>query len=416
MKRYFVIIALLFSYGLHAQSPYEIYSLALQHLEQRDTAGYLQYTEQAHKIAPFDLWFTFNLARAYAMNGKKTKCIEILDDLSVIGFDFKIENDNGFAKVWNHSLVKEITARAKKNSSVLASTMAFTIPEKDLSAEGIAYDPRRNVFYLSSFNKRKIVAVLPDGSTFDFVADRNDSLLAPIGLRVDPARNQLWVLNIRQSGNPNIAEKAIVQQYDLGKKQVIQIYMPEDTLQHVFIDLTVVANGDVYITDSRGGSIYKIDAKNRTMRLWYQSNMILPSGITVSSDQQFLFVSHLLGINRISLTDMREDIVSMKAKTTLTGIDGLCFYNGCLIALQNDAGPQSRVMKFQLNGKYDTVTKAAILESDHPYHNVPATGVLVGGDFYYIANSQQQSLRPDGKMSAGDVHNPTYILKLPLTN
>ncbi|MBI2427391.1 MAG: SMP-30/gluconolactonase/LRE family protein [Ignavibacteriales bacterium] len=422
MKRYSIIIALLFSSALRAQNPYDLYSLSQQKLAEHDIPGFLQYAEQAHSFAPFDLWLTANLAKAYAMNGNKRKCIEILDDLSVIGFDFKIERDSGFANLWKHSLVKEISARAKRNSSVQTSGVAFTVPEKDLIPEGIAHDPRRNVFYLSSIYKRKVVALLPDGSTFDFIPEAGDGVLSTLGMKVDAARNHLWVLSTMQSGKarksePGEAGKSFIHQYDLATKQLMTVYSLEDTLKHLFNDLTILLNGDVFLTDSEEGAVYKIDIKNRMLQRWHKSEMMyFPNGITLSPDQQYLFVAHWVGISRISLADTKEVMLTTKAKTTLTGIDGIYFYDNSLIAVQNGAGPQSRIMKFELNKEFDTVTKATILESDHPNHNVPTTGVIVGGDFYYIANSQLQSFTPDGKIFPDERLEPTYILKLPLTD
>ena len=422
MKHSFILLLFLFSSVLRAQNPFEMYSLSQQKLAERDLPGFLKYAEQAHTLAPFDLWFVANLAKAYAMSGYKTKCIEILDDLSVMGFDFKIERDSGFANVWNHSLVKQITERAKNYSSVHASSVAFTVAEKDLIPEGIAYDPRKNVFYLSSIYKRKVIAILPDGSTFDFIPEAGDGVLSTLGMKVDAARNHLWVLSAMQTGKARTGGeeeigKSYVHQYDLASKQLLTVYSPDDTAKHLFNDLTITLNGDVYLTDSEEGSIYKIDVKNQMLQRWYQGElMYYPNGITISPDQRYIFVAHWIGISRISLVDTQETLIIPKAKTTLTGIDGLYFYDNGLLAVQNGAGPQSRIMKFELNTTYDTVTKTTILESDHPSHNIPTTGVVVGDNFYYIANSQLQSFTPDGKIFPMDKLEPVYILKLPLTN
>ncbi len=422
MKRNIFLALLLFSSTLRAQNVSEVYSLSQQKLAEHDTTGFLKHAQQAHTLAPFDLSLRVNLAKAYAMNGQKTKCIELLDDIAVIGFDYHIEADSGFMKVWKHSLLKEISARAKKISSVVASGLAFTIYEKDLIPEGITYDPRKNIFYLSSIYKRKIVGLLPDGSTFDFAGEASNGLLSTLGMRVDAARNQLWVLSTMQSGNAKIVAKeeigkSIVHQYDLETKKLIRTYAPSDTLQHMFNDLTILSNGDVYLTDSKEGAVYTIDAKNKSLHRWYKdAKMIYPNGITVSPDQKYLFVAHWQGISRISIADTQTILISTKAKTTLTGIDGLYFYDNNLVGVQNSAGPQSRIMKFELNNNFDAVMKATILESNHPNHNIPTTGVIVGDDFYYIADSQLESFTQDGKIFPEEKLKPVYILKLPLEN
>ncbi len=42
---------------------------------------------------------------------------------------------------------------------VVKSTVAFTLPERDLLTEGIAYDPRTRAFFVGSVHRRKIVRV-----------------------------------------------------------------------------------------------------------------------------------------------------------------------------------------------------------------------------------------------------------------
>jgi len=69
---------------------------------------------------------------------------------------------------------------------------AFRTTEKDLVPEGLAYDPRRNVFYLSSLNRRKIVEIGRDGKISDFVPEGRFGLLPVLGIRLDPNDGSVW--------------------------------------------------------------------------------------------------------------------------------------------------------------------------------------------------------------------------------
>lgn len=421
MIKHLVATILLLGSLAVAQNPFEIYSLSQQALAQGDTAAYLTHAKQARDMAPFDLWFSANLARAYAMNNQKIRCIEILDDLSVLGFDFDVLNDEGFKKVWTHSLLTEITKRAKKNIPKENSSLAMTIPEKNLIVKGMTYDPRRNTFYAGSIHQRKIVAILPDGSVRDAVPEAADGLLSPVAVKVDAARNHLWVLDaMRSSGarlhDPAMTGKSRLHQYDLGSMRVVNTYEAADTLEHFYNDMVILRNGDIFLTDSRNGTIYTLNRTGNRLDVWYdRGDMYYPNGITVSADQKYLFVSHWQGISRISLAGKQSQLITTKIKTTLTGIDGLYFYNDGLIAVQNSAGPQSRIMRYDLGKNYDTVTKATIMESGHHLHNIPTTGAIVGDEFYYVANSQMRNFDANGTIFPADRLQPTYILKIPLT-
>lgn len=404
-----------------AQTPFELYTLSQQKLAEKDTAAFMKYAEEAYKkLGSFHPDFAVNLAKAYAMNGRKTKCIELLDDLAVLGLDYHVENDSGFMKIWNHSLLQGILERTKKRSEVIASSFAFALPEKDLIPEGIAYDPRQQKFYISSIYKRKVITLNMDGTVSDFVSEAQDGLLAVIGMKVDAARNCLWVMNSIDWPRPRTFKKeevgnAAAFQYDIETKRLLHKYAVTDTLPHFFNDAVILANGEVYVTDSEAGTIFKIDQNTKTITQWWTGKkFIYPNGITVSPNQQYLFVAHWLGISRISIADTQGILLPAKIRTVLSGIDGLYFYNNSLIGIQNGVGPQARIMKYELSKKLDAIVSETVLESGNPHFNIPTTGVIVGDDFYFIANSQLGSFDAEGKIFSMEKLEPVYIHKLRL--
>ena len=55
-----------------------------------------------------------------------------------------------------------------------------------------------------------------------------------------------------------------------------------------------------------------------------------------------------------------------------------------------------------------------MLESRNPLFAIPTTGVIVGSDFYYIANSRLDQLSPDGRLRPNARLEPVVVLKAPL--
>lgn len=404
-----------------SQNAWDVYQQSLKKLAEKDTAAFVQLAQQALALAPKHPNLMVNLAKAFAITGKKTKSIELLDDISVIGFDYDVRNDSGFINIWKHSLLKEITERVKRNTEIISSDLAYTLNEKDLVPEGMTYDPRQQRFYISSVYKRKIVFVNSDGTSGELFTEAQDGLYSNFGMKVDAARNQLWVIGIlnypkARIMNRNEPQKAAVFQYNLETKKLIHQYILNDTAQHMFNDLVLVG-GNVFVTDTKQQAVYKIVPAKQTIELWFQNgNSFRPNGITVSQDQRYLFVAHWDGITRIGVADTHHIQLQTKLNTTLSGIDGLYFYGNDLIAIQNNAGPQSRVMRFELNKELNSVVRSTILESGNPLFNVPTTGVIVGDDFYFIANSQLRSFNGDGTIFSDDKLQQTIILKLSLYN
>lgn len=86
-------------------------------------------------------------------------------------------------------------------------------------------------------------------------------------------------------------------------------------------------------------------------------------------------------------------------------VDGLYFYEGRLIPVQPFA-ERKKVVRYK-NMEANAVTKAEVIEPEHPLFVQPTTGVNVGKDFYYIANSQLQVFRklykPDSAYDTGQL-------------
>jgi len=96
---------------------------------------------------------------------------------------------------------------------------------------------------------------------------------------------------------------------------------------------------------------------------------------------------------------------------TLSGIDGLYYFNNSLISIQ----PRyDRVCRFYLDTKGDSVEEMEILEAHNSHYNFPTTGCLAGQTFYYIANSQAYSFNPDGTLFLLDNLKEVIILAVDL--
>ena len=65
------------------------------------------------------------------------------------------------------------------------SALAFSIAEKDLIPEGIAYDPKGNAFYLGTLQKKNRKSHLGWPGKPDFKKPREDGLWQVLGMKAD---------------------------------------------------------------------------------------------------------------------------------------------------------------------------------------------------------------------------------------
>lgn len=305
--------------------------------------------------------------------------------------------------------------------SINNSSIAFTIPEKDLLPESIAYDPQQQAFYVSSTRKGKVVKVDNEGNVSDFVMSKKHDLWMTIGMKIDAQRRVLWVCS---SGGDNLIEYQLkdetdgrpagVFKFDLDNGELLQKFTFEGRGEvHFLNDLAInMQNGEVYFTHMFGDhSIYKIPW-NSEPEIFLASNEIpYPNGITIKGTQT-LFVAHDNGVSCIDIESKKMTLLSVPEDQNISkqaSIDGLYYYREQLIGIHPGT---STVSSLALNTEGTGFDRVEILEQNHPMMRNPTTGVVVGNDLYYIANAQFGSFNEDGSLWEMEKLYEPVILKV----
>ena len=97
------------------------------------------------------------------------------------------------------------------------------------------------------------------------------------------------------------------------------------------------------------------------------------------------------------------------------GCDGLYWYEGDLIGIQNVTNP-GRVVRIELADKGTRVGGLIVLQSHHhPDFAEPTTGTIAHGALNVIANSYVGHFQPDGRIKNEDQLKGTVIVGVPLT-
>lgn len=269
---------------------------------------------------------------------------------------------------------------------------AFRTTEKDLVPEGLAYDAQRNVFYLSSLNRRKIVKIGRDGVASDFVPADRLGLLPVLGIRMDPNDDTVWA----DSFTDSTALTELLHFDATGK--LLGRFKPQGSAKHGFNDLVIRKNGEVITTDSLANTVFRFDPIARTFTaLPLHRLLFYPNGIALSSDDHTLYVADYLGVVSVDLLSRESHDVDPGPRSTLAGVDGLYWHNGSLIAIQNGIGAP-RIAAFHLSSDGLRVTRTTVLENRSNLCVLPTTGAIRGSDFFFIANSQIDNMNNDKVM------------------
>lgn len=304
------------------------------------------------------------------------------------------------------------------------SHIAFTIPEKDLLPENIAYDPQEEAFYVGSTRKGKIIKIDKNGRQSVFIDSGIHDQWMIIGMKVDPVRRVLWACS---SGGGNLEDYKLkdevqgrpagIFKFNLATGELIKKYTLEKEKEvHFFNDLVVDKRGDVYITHMfQQHQLYRITQNTDRLELFHSLEGIrYPNGITLSADEKYLFVAHSDGISRITLAT--KEIVSLETieGVKISGkesIDGLYYFEGGLVGIQSDI---NAVRKLRLDEAGVKVIEDQFLERQHPMMDHPTTGVIVKNELYYIANAQFERFNEDGTLYPYERLYEVIVLKTKL--
>lgn len=378
--------------------------------KQNKPGEYLYNLERAYYIAPDNPYILYEYARANAANKNYVKAFSVLNRLADIKYTGlnAFEADTVFHNMKDEKDYKNLLNKISENKKPINnSETAFTITERDLVPEGIAFDNNTGTIYLSSAYKRKILAIDKNGNVKDFKHEAEDDLWSTWGMEVDETRNHLWVnaastsrgmsVNIPIPKSDN--GKSRIYKYDLRDGKLLKVYNYDAGGQeHFFNDLTISKNGDVYITESLTSKIYKISKEKDEIELFYQADAMFYflNGLALNEDETKLFVASSEGVSVLDLKTLNWQLIQTPKNVSLEGIDGMTFYKNTLIC-QQSSYPFRNVMQYALDSTNYKVTDYKILEANSPIFDSATTGEIGGEYYYYIANSQVRSAFVWGK-------------------
>lgn len=393
-------------------------SQARKAYQEKNYSAFLENMKLAADMRPNHPRLMYNLAMAFALNGNQADAVKWLSRNADMGLVFPAATDRNFDSLRNVADFNLVLKRFEQNKAPkVSSHHAFTVNERDLVPESIAYDEAAEVFYLSSVYKRKILSITKSGEVKEF-SKESDGLWSVMGMKVDQKRRLLWVCTTAHAQMSNYRSedkgKSALFKYDLKSGNLLAKFQLSDTKKpHWFGDLVINAKGDVFTSDSVSPAIYSLKHGGSQLETIYEGTpLVSPQGLDLTKDQQQLFVADYS--NGVFLIDLKtRKASSLESEVTLLGIDGLYSYKDSLICIQNGVNPQ-RVVKLTLNKNLTRVERFETVEANNPVFDEPTLGVVVKDQFYFVANSQWGAIDQSGKLASMDKLKDPTILKLKL--
>ena len=385
----------------------------------KDYPAAIENFKKAAELIPDHPSILYNLACVSALAGKKAEALAWLSRVAEMGVILPAEKDADLASIKDTPEFSLILKRFEASKApVIRSTTGFTIHEKGLITEGLAYDSASETFFVSSVHKRKILAVSKSGEVTTFASEK-DGLFSVLGMAVDARRQQLWVASTAFPQMINFKKEedgtSAVFKFDLRTKKLLKKYVLSNTgKKHAIGDLTIHSSGDVFASDSVSPAVYVIRAGKDEIELFLEDpGLGSPQGLAFSKDEQHLFMAdYSSGLFDIDVKTKKIVHLAPIAGATLLGIDGLYYHGGSLIGVQNGVTPQ-RVVRVLLNKDFTRAERLEVIEANNPVFLEPTLGVIVRDSFYFIANSQWPLVDENAKLADDKLQYPV-VLKIKL--
>ncbi|MBC7885917.1 MAG: SMP-30/gluconolactonase/LRE family protein [Saprospiraceae bacterium] len=284
----------------------------------------------------------------------------------------------------------------------------------NLVPEGIAIHPGNGTIYISSIAKKKIIRIMPNGTTANLFPEGQDNFLEGLGMKVDTKRGLLWALSNSRRGNEFTSQ---IHAFDLTSGKTMHQYKITDTIPRLFNDLVIDKSGSLLITDTYLSSIYKYDPalKDLDVLVHDTSKIKWPNGIELLDENTLAIATYGSGIMRVNIRSKEVSILSgYKDRSIAFGLDGLVLIGNSLYGVYN-AGEEgyatNAVIKYTLDAQKRQIILEEVIDKGNPSFADPTTAATFSNKLYVIANSHLSQYNANKETVAG-IENALTPLQL----
>lgn len=405
MLKYKLYTLLLFGISGFSQTKL-LYNQSMEAYKNKDYSLFLKLGIQLDSIRPMHPTFTYNLASAYSLNGKKQEALSVLKTIVLANNTIAFDEDSDFEPIKGDKRFKELLQLKATQSVIIENSIQkLSLSEKDLHPEGLLYLDKYKLWLSSSIRNKKIVAFDANGKCTDWFIDCSYSVFA---LKTDRNQKYLWVacsaIPEMKNFTKEIEGKSEILKIEIATQKLVKRYTLEGN--HVFGDLVVAKNNDVYISDSAEPIIYKIE--KGSLSLWKNLKMeaFNLQGITFNENESKLFIAdYLKGVLVIDIKTKDRTWLEFPEETSKKGIDGLVFYKKSVIVIQNGVVP-IRIVQYKLNESVTKIIDFVVLDNNRNIFNEPALATLVRNRMYFFANSPWKFYDKNFQLDETKIENP----------
>lgn len=360
-----------------------------------------------------DAVLAYFLAVFRAREGNVDGSLEALEHTLAHGTGFMPPIDQ-FAALRDDPRFAVLRARFERRLPVRTDgRVAFTLPDRELIPEGIAYDAKSRTFYVGSIARNAIYRVDAQGRMRRF-SRANDGLDAVLGLAIDAKARRLYAVStnaLTAAGRAKLRNAVLV--YDLDRSTLLRTFDVREARQ--LNDVAIVPGGGLVASDSAGGAVWRIEVDSgKVSALVPLDTARGANGITVDPRGDAAYVAAARRPLRIDLASGAITPLQPPAGENAAAIDGLYWHEGALIGVQNMTNV-GRVVRLVLSDDGRSIASVETLQSHHQRaFDEPTTATIAPEGLYVLARTQVTQFNDEGRLERPETLGKPLILRIPL--
>lgn len=358
-------------------------------------------------------------ARVAAARGDAAQAVVQLHRYGRAGLSMNLARDQALSAVAGAPGFAEAAGRLEANRAPIGADRLSVVAVLEGAGlvESLARDAAGEGWLVSRVAGRDIVRLADDGDVTPWLQAEGPAE-GVLGLAPDPSRGLLWA-----AVSP--APPAAHGREDVGPAALLAIHaatgqvgaaypLAADGREHGLGDLTLDAEGAVYVSDGLSGEIYRLPPAGEALEVFVAAGRLgSPQGLALTPDGQALVVAdYSSGLWHVARAGGEPVRMAAPDDAVLIGIDGLISDGRSLYALQNGVSPQ-RVLKLTPNPAWTRIDQVQVLAANLPQIAEPTTGLILDGDLVFVARSQWSDFAADGSLRT-PAPDPAIIARLRL--
>jgi sugar lactone lactonase YvrE len=359
--------------------------------------------------------------------GNKAEAIRWLEMYASIGLRYNLAEDDDLKPLLTESAFAPVALQMKdRTKPVQKAEGVCAFPLADLMPEDLTFDKTSGAFVVSSIQHHSLYRVtLPKAGSGqcelkEIPLEEQAKRWPVLAVSADATRHLLWMTASAMPGFAGFPKedegKAALFAIDAATGKTVRRFDLNSGGPAVLGDMSVAADGAVYVTDSIGGGIYRVKGDLKTASLEkIAGDFFSPQTPVPAADGKRLFVAdYSMGIAVVDLTRPNPPgqlyYLSHHERIAVTGIDGLCLLGDSLVAAQNGTDPE-RIVRYHLNPAQTEITSAEVIEQSSERLGDPTHVIALNGWFYVSANVGWNKVDDHGQLKKDEHFTAPVLLR-----